>query len=591
MNVETKKLDQTTFVRLERLFLITITCIGICFFVGYGMVNTQLEDQENNTALLNTTLKQRILSQKISKALVTTPYKTPEKVTKVELSTALTQWKGVHTSLIHKLQDLKTQDREFIPALDESFKDYYTAVKSTIEQLKTPSQTSAIQTEVEGVLKLENKYLGELDPLIKLYQDRIEQNIQSLQTLLIVLLALGVVMLLVGFFIILRPAAKYSSKIIKELLSSERTAQEKARSSDILSQEKQHSVNQLQTLNSVMEQSLLYARIDPQGYIISAGSKFSRFFNYNPNDTEIQFSELIAKEERDQEYFNNILSTHKNTGWQGEIQGSNPKGEPCWFEISINPYHGENNDEALLVICFDITQRKKAEMRISQLTKEHFELEMNRQKELSSKIIENQEQEQDRIAKDIHDGIGQMLTGLKFTIESVQPNNIEATAEKVEQLKNLTSEIITGVRSATFNLSPPELADYGIAASLSKLSQELSKFTGKEIITTNKTDFNLRLEPLVEINIYRIVQEAVNNAIKYAESSQIIISISHSEDMLSIVIDDNGKGFDPQDAQTQDTHQGMGITFMKERIAYINGRLYISSSEKVGTRVTLNIPV
>ena len=591
MNVETKKLDQTTFVRLERLFLITITCIGICFFVGYGIVNTQLKDQKKDISLLSTTLKQRVLSQSISKALVTIPYKSPEKITKVELGTAIAQWKTIHNSLIHKLQDLKTEDREFILALDESFQGFYTGIKSTIDQLETPSQTSTLQAKVEGVLKLEEKYLSELDPLIKHYQNRITQHTESLQTLLIVLLALGVVMLLVGFFIILRPAAKYSSKIIKELLSSEKNAQDKARNAAILSQEKQHSINELQTINSAVEQSLLFARIDPLGYIISAGSKFSRFFNYNPSDTETQFSQLIAQEEKDQEHFNNILKTHKNTGWQGEVQGSNAKGEPCWFEISITPYHGEDNQEALLVICFDITQRKKAEQQINQLTKEHFELEMNRQKELSSKIIENQEQEQNRIAKDIHDGIGQMLTGLKYTIESVQPHHIETTQEKIEQLKTLTSEIIKGVRTATFNLSPPELADYGIAASLSKLSQELSKFTAKEIVTINKTDFNLRLEPLVEINIYRIVQEAVNNAIKYAESSQIIISISHSEDMLSIVIDDNGKGFDPQDAKTQDAHQGMGLTFMKERISYINGRLYISSSEKVGTRVTLNIPM
>src|SRR5690606_34298845 len=222
---------------------------------------------------------------------------------------------------------------------------------------------------------------------------------------------------------------------------------------------------------------------------------------------------------------------------------------------------------------------------------DHFESEMDRQKELSSKIIESQEKEQNRIAKDIHDGIGQMLTGLKFTIESIDPNNIESTNKKIEQLKELSTEIIIGVRTATFNLSPPELVDYGIAASLTNLSQELSKFTGKEILTINKTDFNSRLDPLVEINIYRIVQEAVNNAIKYAESSHIVITIPHSEEMISIVVDDNGKSFDHDAIATQEEPGGMGLTLMKERIAYINGRLYISSSEKVGTRVTINIPL
>src|SRR5690606_3250749 len=122
---------------------------------------------------------------------------------------------------------------------------------------------------------------------------------------------------------------------------------------------------------------------------------------------------------------------------------------------------------------------------------------MSRQKYISGKIIENQEQEQNRIAKDIHDGIGQMLTGLKYNIESINIDNPEKTAEKVEQLKVLTSEIINGVRTATFNLSPPELTDYGIVASISKLSHELSKFTSKDIQTINKTDFNSRLDTLV----------------------------------------------------------------------------------------------
>src|SRR5699024_12209333 len=128
-------------------------------------------------------------------------------------------------------------------------------------------------------------------------------------------------------------------------------------------------------------------------------------------------------------------------------------------------------------------------------------------------------------------------------------------------------------------------------ASISKLSQELSKFTAKEIVAINKTDFNLRLDPLVEINIYRIVQEAVNNAVKYAESSQIVISISHTEDMLSVIIEDNGKGFDVQQVGSKDQGTTMGLTFMKERISYIHGRLFISSNEKTGTRITLNIPV
>ena len=216
---------------------------------------------------------------------------------------------------------------------------------------------------------------------------------------------------------------------------------------------------------------------------------------------------------------------------------------------------------------------------------------MNQQKVMSSKIIENQEKEQNRIAKDVHDGIGQMLTGLKYNLESIDIKDIAKTASKIEHLKELAANIIKGVRMATFNLTPPELADHGIVPALTKLTQELAKLTGKNIALFNKTDFSQRLDSLSEINIYRITQEAINNAIKYANSTHIIVSLSSSENILSIVIDDNGDGFDPSKVKNKKIGDGgMGMTFMRERIKYINGRWVLNSELKKGTRVTLNIP-
>jgi signal transduction histidine kinase len=226
------------------------------------------------------------------------------------------------------------------------------------------------------------------------------------------------------------------------------------------------------------------------------------------------------------------------------------------------------------------------------LTNASFEEKMSQQKIISSKIIENQEKEQNRIAKDVHDGIGQMLTGLKFNLESINTNDMEKTALKIEHLKELTTNIIKGVRTATFNLTPPELSDHGVVPAISKLTKELGKLTGKEILFFNKNDFNERLDSLVEINIYRITQEAINNAIKYAESSHILVSLSHSKNMLSIVIDDDGKGFEPSKIKkVKNSDGGMGMTFMKERITYIEGRLFLNSELGKGTRVTLNIPI
>jgi signal transduction histidine kinase len=177
-------------------------------------------------------------------------------------------------------------------------------------------------------------------------------------------------------------------------------------------------------------------------------------------------------------------------------------------------------------------------------------------------------------------------------LESININDIERTAIKIQHLKELTTNIIKGVRTATFNLTPPELSDHGIVPAIAKLAKELGKLTGKEILFFNKTDFNNRLDSLTEINIYRITQEAINNAIKYADSSHIVVSLSHSKSLLSLVIDDDGKGFVPSEVKKVNNGDGgMGMTFMKERIKYIDGRLFLNSELGKGTRVTLNIPI
>jgi signal transduction histidine kinase len=184
-----------------------------------------------------------------------------------------------------------------------------------------------------------------------------------------------------------------------------------------------------------------------------------------------------------------------------------------------------------------------------------------------------------------------MLTALKFNIESINLTNKEKTAEKIAYIKGLTADLIKGVRTATFNLTPPELSDHGLFPAIQKMTVELSKLTGKTILFENMANETVRLDSLAETNIYRVVQEAVNNAIKYAEATYILVTINYSNHILSVVIDDDGKGFDPSEkgkAPKNTSGGGMGLFFMKERIGYINGRLFLHSVPGKGTRVTIN---
>ena len=162
--------------------------------------------------------------------------------------------------------------------------------------------------------------------------------------------------------------------------------------------------------------------------------------------------------------------------------------------------------------------------------------------------------------------------------------------EKVELLKELSKELILGVRLATFNLTPPELIDYGLAVALEKMARELSRLTGERIVFVNK-DYSVRLDHTGEINLYRTVQEAVNNAIKYARANYILVTLSTGDHLLSITIDDDGVGFERNDIKERTDGSGMGLSFMEERIKTLRGRLFMTSTTEGGTRITLNAPL
>ena len=431
-----------------------------------------------------------------------------------------------------------------------------------------------------------------MDAIVNQYDREAKAKVSQLTRVEVILTVITLVILLCEFLLIFWPSARAMKASIRQLILAEEKAIKMAKDADDLSQVKEKSVRELRALSHAMDQVLLFARISPEGYINHMGDQFRKLLKvpyFNPN---AKFSEVISIHENERLSMDRLISEHQKSGWQGEVKASDTKGEEIWLDFTLLPFHSGEDKSELIIVCLDITKRKEVMLEVERLTKESFEEKMLQQKILSRKIIENQENEQNRIAKDIHDGIGQMLTGMKYLLESVELEDPVKAGEKLEKLKVQTANIIKGVRTATFNLTPPELSDYGLVPALTELTQELSKLTDKEIVLFNKTDFSQRLDSLVEINCYRITQEAINNAIKYADSSHIIVTMSHSESLLSIIVDDNGKGFDPDKVKPKpDKDGGMGLTFMQERITYINGRLFINSSPNEGTRVTINVPI
>ncbi len=357
---------------------------------------------------------------------------------------------------------------------------------------------------------------------------------------------------------------------------------------------KEQQIKELSTLTYALDQTLLYARVHTDGTIISIGQRFAKLILASSKHKGKNIAEYMKLGELQRNSILQLIAQNKGGVFNEEFFFQSHHQKKIWLNVSILSVFKPSGTVEKLLICTDITKRKEAKTEIEELRALHYQKQEERQKTNASLIVEAQEEERKRIAKEIHDSIGQMLTALKFNIESINPAQVDKMNQKIEGLKKLSKDLIQGIRMATFNLTPPELKDYGVIKALQKMTYELNRLTNKNIIFEDQTSQILRFDSLVETNLYRVTQEAINNAVKYAEASFIMVTINASENLLSITIQDNGKGFDINSIPSKPKNNaegGMGLFFMKERMNYINGRIFINSAPNNGTRITLNYPM
>jgi len=594
-------LDTISFKNLRRLYLFALLTIAVTVLLSQLLIQYNLNSQLSDSKIINISGKQRMLSQRLTKEVlilnfVTDSIKIKQEITR--LNETITQWKFNHYALENGNDSLgfpkeKTQTLiDLFLQIKPNFDQIINASTLFLKNKKSNQNQAENEKLVQIILDNEGVFLSKMNQIVGEYEKEALEKVRQQSKTEYAILGFTLLVLLLEFIFIFKPTNAKIESLFSKLLHSEKKALKLAYDTEIISEIKENSVKELKSLNYAMENTLLYCRIAPDGTLIHIGEKFSKLLQYNPFVSDKTFSQIVTPIEKERRNIDQLISKNQRSGWQGELNITSKNGNTIWLDMSMVPVTIKKEESELLIICFDITERKIAEQEIERLNLKNTNDKLNQQKIISSKIVENQENEQNRIAKEIHDGIGQMLTGLKFSLESINLDDTEKTTQKIEYLKKLSLDIIKGVRTATFNLMPPELSDHGIVPSLTKLTQELSKLTGKNILFYNKSNFDQRLDSLIEINIYRLTQEAINNAIKYADSTHIIVQLSHSSDLLSITIDDNGKGFDTVAAEKKrNSESGMGLLFMKERIQYINGRVFINSILNEGTRITFNIPI
>ncbi len=600
-SIHNEPLDTATFRRIRKWYLLALAGIALTIIIAQILIQTHLNSQLDDSRVINVAGRQRAYSQKLVKEVLllknaTVENKKPEILT--EIQQTLLIWKASHHGLQFGNQTLHlpVEDDAAILALFKKIEPHYTsmvqAVENIVQSVTSFSVDKVDDKDISILLANERTFLQLMDTIVNEYDMRSKEQLQNLQHKEYLLLAFSLMILLLEMLFIFRPLSIQIRKTITNLIQSQLKSDIDAKELQKLFFEKEKSLKELQELNFVIDNAALFASARSDGSVVFISKKFLGLLGYTENEINKPLSEMLTTDEGQQEYLKEVLKgNRKNVIRTEEIKITNKSGNDFWLDMSIVPMHQSSRQQSILILCSDITERKKNLLKVEQLTQQNFEERMLQKKLQASQIVEGQEEERKRIAKDIHDGIGQMLTALKFNIESINIEDTAKTVEKIAYLKTLAADLIKGVRTATFNLTPPELSDHGIFPALQKMTVELSKLTGKTILFDNKTEENIRFDSLAETNIYRVTQEAVNNAIKYSQANYILVTMNFKDDILSVVIDDDGKGFDdailgkePQN----NSEGGMGLFFMKERISYINGRLFINSVPGKGTRVTIN---
>lgn len=223
---------------------------------------------------------------------------------------------------------------------------------------------------------------------------------------------------------------------------------------------------------------------------------------------------------------------------------------------------------------------------LAQLKKMTAELKKERFRRLRS-VMDGQEIERQRLSRELHDGLGQLLIALKLQLENTHGADPDATKKAIREVNESFDMTIDEIRRISNNLMPSVLNEFGIVNALRNLADEMEEHSSIEVnFMAGEVSANLGKKQ--KTYIYRIAQEALNNAVKHSEASQIKIGLSQSVEYLSIRIEDNGKGFNYSEALTD---AGNGLHNMRERCILLQGNFDLRTANGEGTLIVINIPL
>jgi two-component system NarL family sensor kinase len=242
---------------------------------------------------------------------------------------------------------------------------------------------------------------------------------------------------------------------------------------------------------------------------------------------------------------------------------------------------------ALLTISFTAYLNYKNKQKIEQ--QKIASLEKEKQLTEAEALLKGQEEERVRLSKDLHDGVGSMLSGVKMSFSNMKENLVmdQQNAGAFEKSIRDLDQTISELRKVAHNLMPETLIKFGLKDAVKDFCKSMQLMSNTPILC-EQFGVERLLGNIAEINIYRIIQELVNNAIKHGQASQVVVQLTWTPVRVLITVEDNGNGFAPG---KQGKSPGIGLSNIQSRVNYLNGQMHLESKPAEGTTINIELMV